>query len=50
MQLVKGDANLDVRAVQALMGHRSIRTTEIYLRKQQSEQLCLSLFSGKSHG
>lgn len=45
MRLVKADANLDVRAVQALMGHRSVRTTEIYLRKQQSKQLCIPLFS-----
>lgn len=45
MRLVKADANLDVRAVQALMGHRSARTTEIYLRKQESKQLCIPLFS-----
>lgn len=43
MRLVKHDASLDVRAVQALMGHRSARTTEIYLRKQQSSQLCIPL-------
>lgn len=46
MAAVKRDANLDVRAVQALMGHKSIRTTEVYLRKQQNEQLCLSLTGG----
>lgn len=43
MRLVKADANLDVRAVQALMGHRSARTTEIYLRKQEAAQLCIPL-------
>lgn len=48
MQLVKRSASLDVRAVQMLMGHESIHTTEIYLRKVESEQLCLSLYSGSS--
>ncbi|MFO0939853.1 MAG: site-specific integrase [Pirellulales bacterium] len=43
MRLVKRDAALDSRPVQALLGHRSIRTTEKYLSKQQSEQLCLPL-------
>ena len=45
MRLVRRDASLDVRAVQALMGHRSVRTTEIYLRKQDEQQLCLPLSS-----
>lgn len=45
MKAVKRDAQLDVRAVQALMGHRSARTTEIYLRKQESNQLRLQLFT-----
>lgn len=48
MRLVKRDANLDVRAVQAFLGHSSVRTTEYYLRKQQTEQICLPLnFSGE---
>ena len=47
MRLVKRDAHLDVRAVQAFLGHSSVRTTEYYLRKQQTEQICLPLdFSG----
>lgn len=43
MRMVKRDASLDSRAVQTLLGHKSIRTTEQYLAKQQSEQLCLPL-------
>lgn len=45
MKAVKCDANLDVRAVQALMGHASVRTTEIYLRKQDESRMQLSLFT-----
>lgn len=46
MEDVRRDASLDVRSVQAFMGHKSVRTTEVYLRKQQNEQLCLSLDGG----
>ncbi len=43
MAAVNEDAKLDVRAVQALMGHRSLRTTEHYLRKVGAKQIRLSL-------
>lgn len=45
MAAVKADANLDVRAVQRIMGHRSLRTTEHYIAKQEGEQLQLPLYS-----
>ncbi|GAB5402830.1 MAG: hypothetical protein Aurels2KO_10610 [Aureliella sp.] len=43
MAKVRSDPSLDVRAVQSLMGHKSITTTQHYLRKQQHAQLCLGL-------
>jgi integrase len=43
MAKVRQDPTLDVRAVQSLMGHKSITTTQHYLRKQQHAQLCLEL-------
>jgi integrase len=43
MRLVSRDSRLDSRAVQQLLGHKSVRTTERYLAKQQSDQLCLPL-------
>jgi integrase len=45
MRLVSHDASLDMRAVQAFMGHQSLKTTEYYLRKANASQLCLPLES-----
>ncbi|QDV26720.1 site-specific integrase [Aureliella helgolandensis] len=45
MRAVKKDANLDVRAVQALLGHRNLNTTEVYIRKQDAAQLALKLYT-----
>lgn len=43
MQLVKQDASLDLRFVQSILGHASIRSTEIYIQKQQQQQMPLPL-------
>ncbi|QDV24411.1 tyrosine-type recombinase/integrase [Aureliella helgolandensis] len=45
MRAVKADANLDIRAVQTLLGHKSLRTTEVYIRKQEAAQLSLTLYT-----
>lgn len=42
-RLVKENPSLDSHFVKSIMGHSSIQTTEIYLRKQESEQLPLPL-------
>lgn len=47
MNKVAEDSTLDVRAVQAFMGHRSMSTTEHYLRKQTQAGMQLDLYTGE---